>query len=1799
VSTIVEMLQGLIEENVRRQISSGAGRIQPVLVGPPESVLRELYAAMTQKDTCDWTLRVSEDMTRQVAVLLVTEPVDQSSSPRSLKTSQCGCGWGYVVSVRDSAATCVILATPAAWNTIPISVPIATKPILTPPDEQPPDVTRVEPWSGVIGIVTRNCSVSPVPVKRSIREVYSALGRTSADDARSDRWEMANDLVSAMSSEEVQRALGLLRSSAPAGPSWDDSRHALSALVKLIKDERLTLDETRRQLHEAVANVTAEGPMVDGGDLDAAIDELFDDISNVAGTALEYVRAPERYMRGAAQDGSWWMVLTAARLQELLDSLGGRTSDTRVDLIVTNSISPEPRLDWPLSGVEVVQRDVRLEVHGKDAPLPNDAPVSVKVSLKGRHRNRVLQSGQTRPDGGLLFVDVPPVNETGCIVYSTIGPGVSIVRRQVVAIDLLECGGLALVEMAESCGLPTREPSSQDFVQKVTVHHAGDATIRVVLASDAVAATIEVPDGDDVQLSRSSGSLTEERVVAVEEGTELVISVSATTGGDTQTQRRWRLVFSIGSDVSDRPTSRTQQLIQMNITGKKTPPMAKNCQLRALEAAALRDDASWLPVTIGVGSPSLIHDSLPLWGESSGVWGNLEVSPVYPQYGEFRPPAEYIETRREICRMLVAAQRPIAEVDLGSSAVQALCKRYLKAYTSWLSQDYEHATWADLFALHLPRTLEGPVARPQGMREAWAILMSPLHPLRLGWHSEAQHVLSESIQQLNPCPGAGMLNCHALPSMLTLLTGSPVGPHGPSHFVRANIDDDYWAAFISCQHMGEERFIERLVPYFEALGTGFSGYTPGFGADQTRRTLDDLVELNPTRSVYRVGVVGVPDSDSECVKGIVAWCADRFGNVDSRDVSTMSDLDGALEVRQQDRGGFLTNAVRCDIYDFRKNAVYPSSTELSTLAEECNERVHWYRKQEYGEEGLDLLIMDQASRQEPDEVSGEEASGLASVLSAKGLLRIDLRRSVGHGGIIEESSVIAGAKFDPDSALRSAHEAFTSAGASSQGIGGVVYKAYLDPLEHGLAHGALVAANVGDLDIAGAIGAAHSDGACIWDFRLPALPSERGNSEGYYLMTRIKPAMSLSVRQAAAALYPDKPPLDGSRLLDLLSRRGVPIIRQLGQNRNQAKGALGILMASQLFRPIDAAGGSTWPVPLMAQGCLNLVLPVDPIWAPIGQLERSKLLKPFSKSHADLLLVSSIADGDKYTIQIIPIEVKVRTNETDTSFLRGALSQAENVANIAERLWASAPPNTLWSECSQGLLARCLEFGFRLHEESGLLDTLSDDAPRPRDWSQRKLGLLQAVLEKRVHVLFPSRGIVVAFGCPGETWSTVLGESTAPNVLFVGSDDAYALLAGQTPSSHALEVARAMMIPLLANAVAVAEHPPVTGEPPIPPVTGEPPIPPVTGEPPIPPVTGEPVPVGNVVAPAGPGRIPQEVRNSVKSAMVGFIGNENAVSRVSNDLILALVQDPPHLPKNYLFTGLPSTGKTELCRRIARVMKLPFIALDGHGVGDREHLFDLVDGQLTADFGPKGGKVDLPVESGLAAVEYPPCVVMIDEVHLLSRPVQESLLKALEINDRSMALKERVVHLKNMTFLLATTRPSVLDKAFKSRCTVIELLAYSESQVAQIVHDRVVPELEGRGLAPWTEGIYTRLARLGGVVPRKSLDLAKELQTEIVVSDVGGLSLEEHLDAVQRRMGIDDNGLGQLHIKYLRILQKRGPCGFGSIIGQLDTVDEGTILDEVEPRLLTLGLIEKTPQGRQITTAGLLYLSRFDGTASS
>jgi Holliday junction resolvasome RuvABC ATP-dependent DNA helicase subunit len=216
-------------------------------------------------------------------------------------------------------------------------------------------------------------------------------------------------------------------------------------------------------------------------------------------------------------------------------------------------------------------------------------------------------------------------------------------------------------------------------------------------------------------------------------------------------------------------------------------------------------------------------------------------------------------------------------------------------------------------------------------------------------------------------------------------------------------------------------------------------------------------------------------------------------------------------------------------------------------------------------------------------------------------------------------------------------------------------------------------------------------------------------------------------------------------------------------------------------------------------------------------------------------------------------------------------------------------------------------------------------------------------------------------------------------------------------------------------------------------------------------------------------------------------------------------------------------------------------------------------------------------------MEYPPLIVFIDEVHLVPRALQESLLTMLEAADRTVVLSNRVARVHKATFLFATTRASDVDAAFVSRCDEIQLREYTDAEVAAIL----------RWKAPhddWGDAIYLAVARLGRCVPRIAIQLAQTLDTAIVVAEQAK-PVADHLEDVRRAHELDPKGLAVMDFSYLSILERAGgPVGEQNLLNQMRTVDKDRILNEVEPFLVRLGFIRHSPRGRELTQEGREYL---------
>lgn len=222
-------------------------------------------------------------------------------------------------------------------------------------------------------------------------------------------------------------------------------------------------------------------------------------------------------------------------------------------------------------------------------------------------------------------------------------------------------------------------------------------------------------------------------------------------------------------------------------------------------------------------------------------------------------------------------------------------------------------------------------------------------------------------------------------------------------------------------------------------------------------------------------------------------------------------------------------------------------------------------------------------------------------------------------------------------------------------------------------------------------------------------------------------------------------------------------------------------------------------------------------------------------------------------------------------------------------------------------------------------------------------------------------------------------------------------------------------------------------------------------------------------------------------------------------------------------------------------------------------------------------------------------ILFIDEIHRLSRAVEEVLYSAMEdfkldiVIGKGPAARSVRLDLPKFTVIGATTRTGSLAAPLRDRFGHIHRLEfYTDSEVGRIIA-RAAKILDSDIHSDAVELLSTR-ARL---TPRIANRLLKRVRD---YADVNGDGIIDKSTAVKAlglleidEMGLDPGDRNLLH----RIIDNYGsnPVGLNTISAL--TGDEATTIEDFyEPYLIQLGFIERTPRGRRVTNKARDHLKR-------
>lgn len=298
-----------------------------------------------------------------------------------------------------------------------------------------------------------------------------------------------------------------------------------------------------------------------------------------------------------------------------------------------------------------------------------------------------------------------------------------------------------------------------------------------------------------------------------------------------------------------------------------------------------------------------------------------------------------------------------------------------------------------------------------------------------------------------------------------------------------------------------------------------------------------------------------------------------------------------------------------------------------------------------------------------------------------------------------------------------------------------------------------------------------------------------------------------------------------------------------------------------------------------------------------------------------------------------------------------------------------------------------------------------------------------------------------------------------------------------------------------------------------------------------------------------------------------YVGQEAIKNNLHILISAAKEREAP--PEHILFYGPPGLGKTTLAHLIARELG----------------------GALRSTSGPAIERVgDL---AALLTNLQPGDILFIDEIHRLSRSIEEVLYPAMEsgvlniIIGKGPSARTLELPLQPFTLVAATTRVADLSAPLRSRFSggTFRLEFYSEDDIAKIVARSA--KILGVEIE---EGGVREIAKRSRSTPRTANYLLKRARDYAQLKRAP-LS-REAVNASLGMLEVDELGLTPLDRKLLSVIIERfngGPVGVSAIAAAL--AEEPTTVSEVhEPFLLQLGLIERTPRGRIATDSAYTHL---------
>lgn len=311
----------------------------------------------------------------------------------------------------------------------------------------------------------------------------------------------------------------------------------------------------------------------------------------------------------------------------------------------------------------------------------------------------------------------------------------------------------------------------------------------------------------------------------------------------------------------------------------------------------------------------------------------------------------------------------------------------------------------------------------------------------------------------------------------------------------------------------------------------------------------------------------------------------------------------------------------------------------------------------------------------------------------------------------------------------------------------------------------------------------------------------------------------------------------------------------------------------------------------------------------------------------------------------------------------------------------------------------------------------------------------------------------------------------------------------------------------------------------------------------------------------------QELLNLRPETLDDYIGQESAVKTLR--LFLDAVKKRGTPAEHILFYGPPGIGKTTLSYIIARELKGNIRITSGAAITKTGDLAAILTNLKDND------------------------ILFIDEIHRLPKPVEEMLYPVLEdyfldiVIGKGPSARTVRLPIPKVTVVGATTKLALISAPMRDRFGLLLRLNFYEDKDMVKIIDRSAQKMNMK----ITEDALFEIAKRSRKTPRianRILKRARDIAEVHQHNEINSLVVAKLFKLLE----IDEMGLSDVDTRYLQTIADRfqnSPVGIETLASSMSE-DKRTIEEYIEPYLLQIGFLKKTPRGRVVTPKGCKHL---------